>query len=48
MVAAIEARYGGIVDTVSVDLASGASVATRQTRIEAIQRILSIFREFYR
>jgi hypothetical protein len=48
MVAAIEARYGDIADTVSIDLAPSASVATRQTAIEAIQRVLRSFREFYR
>ncbi len=43
---AIEQRYGGIVDTVSVDFAPGTSVATRRATIEAIQRIPSTFKGF--
>ena len=44
--AAIEKRYGGIVDTVSIDFAPGTSAATRRATIEAIQRIPSRFKEF--
>jgi len=44
--AAIEQRYGGIVDTVSVDFAPGTSAATRRATIEAIQRIPSTFTDF--
>ncbi|WP_428483755.1 TIGR03617 family F420-dependent LLM class oxidoreductase [Rhodopila sp.] len=44
--AAIEKRYGGIVDTVSIDFTPGTSAATRRTTIEAIQRIPSAFRGF--
>jgi probable F420-dependent oxidoreductase len=42
--AAIEQRYGGIVDTVSVDFAPGTSAAVRRATVEAIQRIPSGFR----
>lgn len=44
--AAIEKRYGGIVDTVSIDFTPETSVATRRATIEAIQRIPSTFRSF--
>jgi probable F420-dependent oxidoreductase len=42
--AAIEKRYGGIVDTVSIDFAPGTAAATRRATIAAIQRIPSRFR----
>jgi probable F420-dependent oxidoreductase len=44
--AAIEKRYGGIVDTVSIDFAPGTSAATRRATIEAVQAIPSTFRGF--
>jgi probable F420-dependent oxidoreductase len=44
--AAIEQRYGGIVDTVSLDFAPGTSAATRRATIQAVQRIPSAFKEF--
>ncbi len=44
--AAIEKRYGGIVDTVSVDFAPDASASLRRAVIEAIQRIPSPFKGF--
>lgn len=44
--AAIEKRYGGIVDTVSVDFTPGASANVRRATIEAIQRIPSPFQGF--
>ena len=43
---AIERRYGGIVDTVSIDFAPGTSAATRRATIEAIQRIPARFKGF--
>jgi probable F420-dependent oxidoreductase len=43
---AIARRYGGIVDTVSIDFAPGTSAATRQATIRAIQQIPSTFKEF--
>jgi probable F420-dependent oxidoreductase len=46
--AAIEQRYGGIVDTVSIDFAAGTSAATRRATIEAIQRIPTRFKGFAR
>ena len=36
---AIERRFGGIVDTVSIDFVPGTSAATRRKVVEAIQRI---------
>ena len=45
--AAIEKRYGGIVDTVSIDFAPGTSAATRRATIAAIQRIPSVFTGFH-
>jgi probable F420-dependent oxidoreductase len=44
--AAIEKRYGGIVDTVSLDFAPGTSASTRRETISAIQRIPSAFKGF--
>ncbi|HEX2943484.1 MAG TPA: TIGR03617 family F420-dependent LLM class oxidoreductase [Rhodopila sp.] len=44
--AAIEKRYGGIVDTVSIDFTPDTSAATRRATIEAIQRIPSSFKSF--
>jgi hypothetical protein len=44
--AAIEKRYGGIVDTVSVDFASGTSAATRRATIRAIYGIPCSFKGF--
>ncbi len=44
--AAIEKRYGGIVDTVSLDFAPGTSASVRRATIEAIQRIPSSFKGF--
>ena len=44
--AAIEKRYGGIVDTVSVDFTPGTSAGVRRATIEAIQRIPSPFKGF--
>lgn len=44
--AAIERRFGGIVDTVTVDFATGTSTATRRATVEAIQKIPSSFRGF--
>ncbi len=44
--AAIEKRYGGIVDTISIDFAPGTSVAARRATIEAVQRIPSTFKGF--
>jgi hypothetical protein len=43
---AIAARFGGIVDTVSIDFARGTSAATRRDVIAGIQRIPSAFRGF--
>ena len=43
---AIAQRFGGIVDTVSIDFARGTSAATRRDVIAAIQRIPSAFRGF--
>jgi hypothetical protein len=44
---AIEQRYGGIVDTVSVDFAPGTSAEVRRATVKAIQRIPgSGFKEF--
>jgi alkanesulfonate monooxygenase SsuD/methylene tetrahydromethanopterin reductase-like flavin-dependent oxidoreductase (luciferase family) len=44
--AAIEKRYGGIVDTVSVDFAPGTSAATRRATIRAIHGIPCSFKGF--
>ena len=44
--AAIEKRYGGIVDTISIDFTPGTSAYTRRSVIEAIQRIPSSFTGF--
>ena len=43
---AIEKRFGGLVDSVSIDFAPGASAATRRATVEAIQRIPSGFKGF--
>jgi probable F420-dependent oxidoreductase len=43
---AIEKRYGGIVDTVSVDFAPGVPASTRRATVEAIQKIPSRFAGF--
>jgi probable F420-dependent oxidoreductase len=44
--AAIEKRYGGIVDTVSLDFSPGTPAATRRATIQAIQKIPSVFQQF--
>lgn len=44
--AAIEKRYGGIVDTISLDFAPGTSAATRRATIAAVQAIPSTFKGF--
>nr|WP_294507099.1 TIGR03617 family F420-dependent LLM class oxidoreductase [uncultured Rhodopila sp.] len=44
--AAIEQRYGGIVDTVSIDFAPGTPAATRRATVAAIQAIPSRFKSF--
>ena len=44
--AAIEKRYGGLVDTVSLDFVSGTNPATRRAVIQAVQRIPSRFNGF--
>jgi probable F420-dependent oxidoreductase len=44
--AAIEKRYGGIVDTVTVEFAPDTPAATRRATIAAIQKIPSGFRGF--
>jgi probable F420-dependent oxidoreductase len=44
--AAIEKRYGGIVDTVSIDFTPGTPSATRRDVIAAVQRIPSAFQGF--
>ncbi len=43
---AIAKRYGGIVDTVSIDFAPGTSASTRRGVIEAVQKIPGTFRGF--
>ncbi len=43
---AIARRYGGIVDTVSIDFAPGTSAATRRGVIEAVQKIPGAFKGF--
>ena len=44
--AAIEKRYGGIVDTVSIDFTPGTPAAVRRDVIAAVQRIPSAFKGF--
>ena len=44
--AAIEKRYGGIVDTISIDFTPGTSAATRRATIAAVQKIPGKFKEF--
>jgi len=46
LAAAIETRYGGIVDTVSVDFAPGTPASVRRETVAAIQRIPSSFEAF--
>jgi probable F420-dependent oxidoreductase len=46
--AAIEKRYGGLVDTVSLDFVPGTDADTRRTTIAAIQRIPSGFVGFHK
>ena len=43
---AIARRYGGIVDTVSIDFAAGTNAATRRGAIEAVQKIPGTFKGF--
>ena len=43
---AIARRYGGIVDTVSIDFAAGTNAATRRGVIEAVQKIPGTFKGF--
>jgi hypothetical protein len=43
---AIAKRYGGIVDTVSIDFAPGTDAATRRSVVEAVQRIPGTFKGF--
>ena len=43
---AIEKRFGGIVDSVSVDFAPGTDASVRRATVAAIQRIPSRFRGF--
>jgi len=43
---AIERRYGGIVDTVSLDFAPGTPASVRRATIAAVQRIPSTFSAF--
>jgi len=43
---AIARRYGGIVDTVSIDFAPGTGAATRRGVIESIQKIPAAFKGF--
>jgi probable F420-dependent oxidoreductase len=43
---AIARRYGGIVDTVSIDFAPGTSASTRRGVVEAVQRIPGAFKGF--
>ena len=43
---AIAKRYGGIVDTVSIDFSPGTSAATRRGVIEAVQKIPGTFKGF--
>jgi probable F420-dependent oxidoreductase len=44
--AAIEKRYGGIVDTVTIDFTPGTDAATRREAIAAIQKIPGRFKGF--
>jgi hypothetical protein len=44
--AAIEKRYGGIVDTVSIEFAPGTPASVRRETIAAVQRIPSAFTGF--
>ena len=44
--AAIEKRYGGIVDTISIDFTPGTSAATRRATIASVQKIPGKFKEF--
>ncbi len=44
--AAIEKRYGGIVDTVSIDFAPGTPAATRRATVNAVRAIPSLFKGF--
>jgi hypothetical protein len=44
--AAIEARYGGLIDTVSIEFADGTAASIRRTTIEAIHRIPNAFNGF--
>ena len=46
--AAIDKRYGGIVDTVSIDFTPGTPAATRRDLIAAVQKIPSVFEGFRR
>ena len=43
---AIAKRYGGIVDTVSIDFSPGTSAATRRGAIEAVKKIPGTFKGF--
>jgi hypothetical protein len=45
---AVEKRYGGIVDAVSVDFADGTPASVRRGTIEALQRIPCGFTGFAR
>ena len=44
--AAIEQRYGGLVDSVSIEFAPGTPAATRRATVSAVQAIPSRFRSF--
>nr|WP_294528353.1 TIGR03617 family F420-dependent LLM class oxidoreductase [uncultured Rhodopila sp.] len=44
--AAIEQRYGGLVDSVSIDFAPATPAATRRATVSAVQAIPSRFRSF--
>ena len=44
--AAIEARYGGIVNTVSIDFAPGTPASVRRATIRAVQAIPSRFKGY--
>jgi hypothetical protein len=43
---AINKRFGGIVDSVSIDFAPGTGANVRRSTIEAIKKIPSTFRGF--
>ena len=43
---AIEKRFGGIADSVSIDFVPGTSAAVRRGTVEAIKRIPSVFKGF--